>query len=127
MWYWNENRCGHGQLHVSLIHICSPIGSKVYLFFVSSGALIYEHSKYVDMEGIVASSLSITTHRCFIFQLDMDECVEDTYDCDVNAVCENNIGSYFCECAEGWTGNGTICTGYVSVLLYLSLPTINTD
>ena len=57
----------------------------------------------------------------------MDECVEDTDDCDVNALCENNIGSYFCECAEGWTGNGTICTGYVFVLLYLSLPTINTD
>ena len=79
------------------------------------------------MEGIVASSLSIITHRRIISQLDMDECVEDTDDCDVNAVCENNIGSYFCECAEGWTGNGTICTGYLSVLLYLSLPAINTD
>lgn len=30
-------------------------------------------------------------------------------DCDLNADCENNEGSYECMCNEGYEGNGRIC------------------
>nr|XP_039267678.1 fibrillin-2-like isoform X1 [Styela clava] len=33
-----------------------------------------------------------------------------TNPCHDNATCTNNIGSYTCECNDGFTGNGTSCT-----------------
>ena len=27
------------------------------------------------------------------------------------ATCNNTIGSYTCQCKEGWTENGTLCSG----------------
>ena len=29
----------------------------------------------------------------------------------MNATCENSDGSFFCQCNNGFTGNGTNCTG----------------
>ena len=41
---------------------------------------------------------------------DFDEC--DTYSsCDENAECKNTIGSYECQCKDGFRGNGLICQG----------------
>ena len=40
---------------------------------------------------------------------DIDECVLETYVCDVNAYCENTIGSYDCVCVDGYRKNGTFC------------------
>ena len=43
--------------------------------------------------------------------LDVDECLEDDdNDCDVFATCTNEIGSYSCECLEGFDGDGFNCT-----------------
>ena len=36
----------------------------------------------------------------------MDECKGDKHDCDPNANCTNNYGSYKCTCMEGYTGMG---------------------
>ena len=41
--------------------------------------------------------------------LDIDECISNP--CDTNVNCENVIGSYTCMCKEGFTGDGTSCTG----------------
>ena len=43
--------------------------------------------------------------------LDIDECVHDNNTCDVNAICNNTIGSYTCECLGGFFGDGLTCTG----------------
>ena len=40
---------------------------------------------------------------------DIDECDLGTYVCDVNAYCENTIGSYDCVCVDGYVENGTFC------------------
>ena len=42
--------------------------------------------------------------------VDIDECAEQS-PCDPSATCTNTPGSYSCSCDEGYTGNGTTCSG----------------
>ena len=42
---------------------------------------------------------------------DVDECTAETDDCDDNAECTNNDGSFSCSCNNGWTGDGKTCDG----------------
>ena len=42
---------------------------------------------------------------------DLDECSTNTDGCDVNAVCQNTVGSHTCTCKAGYTGNGQTCHG----------------
>jgi len=51
---------------------------------------------------------------------DADECADGSNDCDPNASCTNEIGSFTCTCKEGFTGNGTFCTAVTC-----DIPTIN--
>lgn len=39
--------------------------------------------------------------------LDIDECNIDTDNCDDNAICMDNEGSFACACKPGYSGNGT--------------------
>ena len=43
--------------------------------------------------------------------LDLDECTNNSHTCDVNAVCQNTVGSHTCSCKAGYTGNGKTCYG----------------
>ena len=61
-----------------------------------------------------------------IFYLDIDECSLENDDCHDDAICTDIIGSYTCQCKEGFIGDGkhcqgkTICLGHgmiVSILL----------
>jgi hypothetical protein len=47
----------------------------------------------------------------FFFSTDENECVKKKHNCDENAVCTNNVGSFTCACKNGFTGDGTSCTG----------------
>ena len=40
---------------------------------------------------------------------DLDECGTNSDDCDVNAVCNNTMGSYTCTCKPGYSGDGHKC------------------
>ena len=42
---------------------------------------------------------------------DMDECTNGTHTCDINAVCNNTRGSYYCTCKDGFYGDGINCAG----------------
>ena len=48
-----------------------------------------------------------------VSSLDIDECAEDTHTCHVmsNATCSDTDGSFYCNCTEGFEGNGTYCKG----------------
>ena len=45
---------------------------------------------------------------------DIDECIEETDNCDDNAICTNTDGSFTCLCDLGYSGIGAICTGELS-------------
>ena len=51
-----------------------------------------------------------------LFLLDVNECETGEHNCDVNAVCNNTIGSFLCFCDVGYAGNGIVdsCTGELS-------------
>lgn len=42
---------------------------------------------------------------------DYDECLNETHGCDTNATCANTLGSYLCECEEGFRTNSLACEG----------------
>lgn len=48
--------------------------------------------------------------RCSSLLTDIDECLDGTHACDINAECLNTIGSYECVCILGFTGNGRQCS-----------------
>ena len=43
--------------------------------------------------------------------LDNNECTLGTDNCDTNAACTNNVGSFTCACNAGYSGTGVTCTG----------------
>ena len=43
---------------------------------------------------------------------DADECADGSHDCDVNADCNNTVGSYICSCKPTYFGNGKYCTSF---------------
>ena len=61
------------------------------------------------------SSASEAKVECvaFLFSLlpDIDECSASGRVCDVNANCQNTLGSYLCSCKAGYTGDGKTCKG----------------
>jgi len=43
-------------------------------------------------------------------KLDIDECLTNNGGCDEHSSCINTIGSYKCECNEGYSGDGMSCS-----------------
>ena len=49
----------------------------------------------------------------------MNECIDKTHDCHVNAFCTDAEESFTCTCKPGYTGDGKTCSGmYLSKLYY---------
>ena len=44
-----------------------------------------------------------------IIESDIDECKENTDNCDVNAKCYNKVGTFKCKCNPKYEGNGVVC------------------
>ena len=56
--------------------------------------------------------------------VDIDECSNAGHKCDLNANCTNTVGSHSCSCEDGFTGNGSSCSGR-SVTKLVSLQGTN--
>ena len=46
--------------------------------------------------------------------LDVDECSDNSHNCDTQATCANTIGSFTCTCNDGYEGDGTTCSGIMT-------------
>ena len=56
-----------------------------------------------------SGTLELTFFLSFNFHADVDECL--TSPCATNANCTNVVGSYTCQCLDGYTGDGLSCEG----------------
>eukprot|EP01083_Nonionella_stella_P084379 233577_1 len=65
---------------------------------------------YPTVDGVVANV-------CIKSDGEVDECSQNTHECDDNATCEDTEDSYTCECNDGYEGSGKVCcvtdSGYV--------------
>ena len=72
-----------------------------------SGVLLSFGSAAVGQEWVVIND----TLRCLNVVVDIDECTTNTHNCDPDASCINTDGSFNCTCNQGFSGNGTTCSG----------------
>ena len=58
--------------------------------------------------------------------VDINECKCSPYPCIANTVCINSVGSYDCQCADGFTGNPSVeCVGtYECLVLCVQLTAV---
>ena len=78
---------------------------------------------HIYSTNILCGDVSLTLYMYIL--TDIDECMEYS-PCDVNATCNNTIGSFNCECNIGYSGDGMNCSStspshsfsvYISLLL----------
>lgn len=77
---------------------------------------------FVLFPFVFFSSLAFEPFECIffmIFTLDINECDNGDNDCHLNASCYNVPGGYYCQCNQGFAGNGTFCEGKRSLELAL--------
>ncbi len=56
-----------------------------------------------------------------IYYLDIDECSLKISDCHDDAICTNMIGSFSCQCREGFTGDGSNCQGRDKLIFLINV------
>ena len=59
-----------------------------------------------------------------IFYIDINECVQQTHTCDINATCQDTEGSFLCSCNVGFAGNGNNCSGKLANSMHLKVIVI---
>lgn len=47
----------------------------------------------------------------FVVPLVVNECQENTHNCDTNALCHDRTEGFSCVCIDGYNGNGFTCAG----------------
>lgn len=53
------------------------------------------------------------------FFLDIDECLFDLNNCDVNVNCINKVGNFICICKLGYSGDGYFCVGLYFIFIFI--------
>ena len=60
----------------------------------------------------------IHTHHVILPYIDIDECSVGNGGCQ--QICVNTVGSYDCQCHQGYSKNGSTCLGTLKNILWLS-------
>ena len=78
-----------------------------------------ESTAQVNPKTIVlsTSNISIILQLNFYSYSDIDECAEDSDNCNINASCTDNIGSFDCACNSGFSGDGVNCASKQFLIL----------
>ena len=64
----------------------------------------------LEMEPL-AMVINTFIARIITLSSDIDECTDGVNNCDSDATCTDTLGSFYCVCKPGYTGNGTTCVG----------------
>ena len=51
------------------------------------------------------------SYDIIFFLSDIDECALGLDNCHAQGTCTNNVGSFFCACSIGFSGDGVTCVG----------------
>ena len=74
------------------------------IYVVFAVAVSFSMQPTLESQDITNKHFHISSHS------DIDECANSVLnECDVNAECSNNVGSYDCSCYRGFTGDGYSC------------------
>lgn len=69
----------------------------------------------LTLYGIIIMSLSANyscgRYTAIFWFPDIQECETEADDCDENAECTNNVGTFSCACFDGYSGDGKTCEG----------------
>ena len=57
-----------------------------------------------------ARCISYNSQTYYLNLSDVDECENETHNCDQNATCTDTDGSFNCTCNDGYVGDGVNCT-----------------
>jgi hypothetical protein len=62
---------------------------------------------------------TITEYTCITMCADINECAEDTHNCEGVAMCVNEVGTFRCSCPTGYvlSQSGTTCNGKLIICL----------
>ena len=69
-------------------------------------------TKKQKLEAQIFGLLQKITKKCY-FYTDVNECQDQTHNCNINSRCNNTIGLYLCTCLQGYSGDGMECYGMV--------------
>ena len=61
----------------------------------------------------------------FYFFADIDECVKNLDNCDINAQGNNTDGSFVCMCNTGYSGNGLTCIAGKIIVFVIETVLLN--
>ena len=84
------------------------------LMVVSTATVLKALKEMEHTAEVLHFPLSALHNNLLLIVLDVNEC--DYPVCDINANCSNTYGSYLCTCRNGYTGDGSQCTGRLSVV-----------
>ena len=91
--------------------LCKWLIGYLFIWFVFLLFLFVVHF-FLEGEGVCMCVLFFWESSASLFvTLDLDECRGNNNHCHQNAVCINTLGSYKCQCAKGYTGDGFSCSG----------------
>lgn len=69
-------------------------------------------------------ALVFSVPLCALLFPDENECASGGHGCDHNARCGNIIGSYFCQCYQGFNGDGRSCFGEQGICAFHNSMTV---
>ena len=63
-------------------------------------------------KSIVYCHLCVCLIQNLFSSPDINECADDTLNnCHANASCTNTVPGFYCDCNDGFIGDGTMCDG----------------
>ena len=86
----------------------------------------WDGCKELTVKRPLKQKLFDASRLTYCFFTDINECdkgsLDDwSHDCHSDATCNNTGGSFSCHCLNGYSGDGRVCSGYITNYMYNSL------